>query len=297
MLTEEDLKKAEKYCKDEINTFLLYKTLSNYSKDNKIKEDLNKLSEQELEHYNFWKSLTGHECKPDIKPGLLFRILYRLFGPVFTLQVLENNESATIDEYRQFLDKLEDDRQKSTLKKIIQDEEAHERQIIGDIKDIRVKYLSYVALGLADAIVEVSGVHAGFLGATDKTIIAGVAGLVVGFSAALSMAGAAYLQAKQEKSIRASAGATVTGLSYLLTVVILALPYLLLRNILEAFVISLFFATSMISGFTYYTSIIHTQRFSKEIIESLLMLFLTAIAGFFFGDLIGKIFGIKALIG
>ncbi|MFP3230883.1 MAG: VIT1/CCC1 family protein [Caldisphaera sp.] len=297
MLTEEDLKKAEKYCKDEINTFLLYKTLSNYSKDNKIKEDLNKLSEQELEHYNFWKSLTGHECKADIKPGLLFRILYRLFGPVFTLQVLENNESATIDEYRQFLDKLEDDRQKSTLKKIIQDEEAHERQIIGDMKDIRVKYLSYVALGLADAIVEVSGVHAGFLGATDKTIIAGIAGLVVGFSAALSMAGAAYLQAKQEKSIRASAGATVTGISYLLTVVILALPYLLLRNILEAFVISLFFATSMISGFTYYTSIIHTQRFSREIIESLLMLFLTAIAGFFFGDLIGKIFGIKALIG
>jgi len=297
MLTEEDLKKAEKYCKDEINTFLLYKTLSNYSKDNKIKEDLNKLSEQELEHYNFWKSLTGHECRADIKPGLLFRILYRLFGPVFTLQVLENNESATIDEYRQFLDKLEDDRQKSTLKKIIQDEEAHERQIIGDMKDIRVKYLSYVALGLADAIVEVSGVHAEFLGATDKTIIAGVAGLVVGFSAALSMAGAAYLQAKQEKSIRASAGATVTGISYLLTVVILALPYLLLRNILEAFVISLFFATSMISGFTYYTSIIHTQRFSREIIESLLMLFLTAIAGFFFGDLIGKIFGIKALIG
>jgi VIT1/CCC1 family predicted Fe2+/Mn2+ transporter len=297
MLTEEDLKKAEKYCKDEINTFLLYKTLSNYSKDNKIKEDLNKLSEQELEHYNFWKSLTGHECKPDIKPGLLFRILFRLFGPVFTLQVLENNESATIDEYRQFLDKLEDDRQKSTLKKIIQDEEAHERQIIGDMKDIRVKYLSYVALGLADAIVEVSGVHAGFLGATDKTIIAGIAGLVVGFSAALSMAGAAYLQAKQEKSIRASAGATVTGISYLLTVVILALPYLLLRNILEAFVISLFFATSMISGFTYYTSIIHTQRFSREIIESLSMLFLTAIAGFFFGDLIGKIFGIKALIG
>ncbi|MDP8003873.1 MAG: VIT1/CCC1 family protein, partial [Caldisphaera sp.] len=232
MISEEDLKKAKLYCKDEINTYVLYKTLSETSKDNQIKDHLEKLANQEKEHYEFWKSIVKQECKPDIKPGFFFKILYRLFGPVFTLQVLENNESATIEEYKNFLDKLDNEEKKKILKKIIEDEENHERQIICDIKDIRVKYLSYVALGLADAIVEVSGVHAGFLGATDKTIIAGIAGLVVGFSAALSMAGAAYLQAKQEKTVRASTGATVTGFSYLLTVLILALPYLLLRNII-----------------------------------------------------------------
>lgn len=297
MFTEEDLKIAEKYCKEEINTYILYKTIAENSKDEQIKEHLMNLSKQELEHYNFWKDIVGHECKPDIKPGFMFKLLYRLFGPVFTFQIIEGNESSTIEDYKKFLNKFDNENQKKILEKIISDEEVHEKQIISDIKDLRVKYLSYVALGLADAIVEVSGVHAGFLGATDKTLIAGIAGLVVGFSAALSMAGAAYLQAKQEKSIRPSYGASVTGFTYLITVFVLALPYLLLRNIIEAFSISLILATVMISSFTYYSSVVHTQRFSKEIIESLLMLFLTAIAGYFFGDLIGKVFGIRSLIG
>ncbi len=297
MFTEEDLKIAEKYCKEEINTYILYKTIAENSKDEQIKEHLMNLSKQELEHYNFWKDIVGHECKPDIKPGFMFKLLYRLFGPVFTFQIIEGNESSTIEDYKKFLNKFDNENQKKILEKIISDEEVHEKQIISDIKDLRVKYLSYVALGLADAIVEVSGVHAGFLGATDKTLIAGIAGLVVGFSAALSMAGAAYLQAKQEKSIRPSYGASVTGFTYLITVFVLALPYLLLRNIIEAFSISLILATVMISSFTYYSSVVHAQRFSKEIIESLLMLFLTAIAGYFFGDLIGKVFGIRSLIG
>ncbi|AFZ70774.1 putative membrane protein [Caldisphaera lagunensis DSM 15908] len=297
MLKDEDLKRAEKFCKDEINTYVLYKAISENSKDIQIKNHLLNLSKQELEHYNFWKEIVGHECKPDIKPGFVFKLLYRLFGPIFTLQIIEGNESSTIEDYEDFLNKLDDENQRKILQKIINDEQEHEKQIIYDIKDLRVKYLSYVALGLADAIVEVSGVHAGFLGATDKTLIAGIAGLVVGFSAALSMAGAAYLQAKQEKSVRASYGATVTGFTYLITVFVLALPYLLIRNIIDAFSISLILATAMISSFTYYSSVVHAQHFSKEIIESLLMLFLTAIAGFFFGDIIGKIFGIRALIG
>jgi VIT1/CCC1 family predicted Fe2+/Mn2+ transporter len=56
--------------------------------------------------------------------------------------------------------------------------------------------MSFIVLGLADAIIEITCVHVGFLGVTSSTLIAGVAGLVVGFAASISMASAAYLQAK-----------------------------------------------------------------------------------------------------
>ncbi|MET1101208.1 MAG: hypothetical protein ABWW69_01830 [Pyrodictiaceae archaeon] len=32
------------------------------------------------------------------------------------------------------------------------------------MEDVRVKHVGFIALGLADAIVEITGVHAGFLG-------------------------------------------------------------------------------------------------------------------------------------
>jgi len=73
----------------------------------------------------------------------------------------------------------------------------HEHALIAQLKEKRIDYIGFIVLGLADAIVEITGVHAGFLGVTGSTLIAGVAGVIVGFSAAISMGSASYLQAKQ----------------------------------------------------------------------------------------------------
>ena len=40
---------------------------------------------------------------------------------------------------------------------------ARERLLV-KIEDIRQRYLGYIALGLADALVEITGVHVGLLG-------------------------------------------------------------------------------------------------------------------------------------
>jgi len=60
-----------------------------------------------------------------------------------------------------------------------------------------LKYISFVILGLADAIVEISGIHAGSLGIYHSTEITGLAGIVAGAAASIAMASAAYAQAKQ----------------------------------------------------------------------------------------------------
>jgi len=68
--------------------------------------------------------------------------------------------------------------------------EQHERAFMKHIDVRMVRYLSFIILGFADAIVEITGVRAGFLGVTSPTLIAG---LVVGFAAARSMGSAPYL--------------------------------------------------------------------------------------------------------
>ena len=52
-------------------------------------------------------------------------------------------------------------------------------------------------LGLADALVEVTAIYTGSLGVYHSTMLTGLAGIIAGAAASISMASAAYLQAKQ----------------------------------------------------------------------------------------------------
>src|SRR5438128_11423035 len=115
---------------------------------------------------------------------------------------------------------------------MMESEESQEDLLIGEIKENRVKYMSFIVLGLADAVVEISGIHAGSLRIFDRTELAGVAGIVAGMSASIAMASAAYAQAKQGFEGSAKWSAIYTGVSYMLTAILLALPYFLTASML-----------------------------------------------------------------
>ena len=100
-------------------------------------------------------------------------------------------------------------------------------------------HLLFVILGLADAIVEISGIHAGSLGIYGSTEITGLAGIVAGAAASIAMASAAYAQAKQGFQGNASVSAVFTGVSSLVSAATLASPYFLTRSNLTAIVISI----------------------------------------------------------
>src|SRR5256712_10013670 len=59
-------------------------------------------------------------------------------------------------------------------------EESQEDLLIGEIKENRVKYMSFIVLGLAVAVVEISGINAGSLGIYGKTDLPGVPELIAG---------------------------------------------------------------------------------------------------------------------
>lgn len=286
-------KQFEQYAQREYTDYLTYQKLAETEKDPGNKRMLQKFSEHEKEHFDFWKNL-----RPDFSPKhqVFFidsiLIMKKILGLTFTIKFFEVHEKKVVAEYKNLLSVMPPDK-RSGLEKMIRDEEEHEHSLISQISEGRIKYIGFIALGLADAIIEITGVHAGFLGVTGSTLIAGISGIIVGFAAAISMSSAAYLQAKSDQERSAFTSAIVTGLSYIIAVVVLALPYFMTREMLTAFLSSALVGVIMIAGFTFYSSVVSERNFFREFSESTLLMFGTAAATFALGKVLGEISGIK----
>jgi len=291
------LMKTQEYMFDEYADHLLYERLAAEEKNSGNKEILTKLSRQEYEHYIFWKKFMP-DYQPVVSPFFLFRfcLMRRLFGLTFTIKFLERHEHVVIEEYKKVAAELTGEN-KAQLEKIINDEKEHENFFIRQIQETVIKYIGFIALGLADAIVEITGVHAGFLGVTSSTLFAGISGLIVGFSAAISMGSAAYLQAKQDPHRSPWVSAIITGISYILSVIMLAIPYFLTQSMGYAFFFSILVGITLIALLTFYSAVVFDRRFLREFLETVSLMLLTALATFFLGTFLGKVFGIQQILG
>ncbi|MGC3979324.1 MAG: VIT1/CCC1 transporter family protein [Paludibacteraceae bacterium] len=131
----------------------------------------------------------------------------------------------------------------------------------------KLRYVGSIVLGLNDALVELTGSLAGFtLALSDRRVIT-LAGLVTGISATFSMAASDYLSSKTEGDEIAKKSALYTGVAYLITVILLILPFLLLSNKFISLPITLFTAVFIIFGFNYYISVAKDLNFKVRFWE------------------------------
>ncbi len=295
-LSKDDMEEVRSFCADEFKDHLVYSHLAKRENRDDFKSLLQVMAQHELRHYEFWKSVLGTDPKISIPNWklMLFTLSRTLFGLTFTVKFLERHEEQTIKSYRQFLNKLPQETA-AKLEEILKDEELHEKALISELNESIVRYIGFIALGLADAVVEITGVHAGFLGATTTTLAAGVAGLIVGLSAAISMAAAAYIQAKHEGVKSPAPSALATGIAYLIAVVLLAAPYFVTHSNILAFIVSVALAFALVVAFTFYSSVINESDFKREAVESTVVLFATALISYLFGTVLGKIFGLQSI--
>ncbi len=278
------------YARNELSEYLIYGKLAAMERNPANRTLLEKLSSQEHRHYEFWKELAPNE---DIRPRsfgvFLFPLLRLILGVTFTAKFLESHEKDAITRYQKILPHIPPSH-RARFEAIIEDEKSHEQGFIASVKEQRIAYLGFIALGLADAIVEITGVHAGFLGVTGSTLIAGISGIIVGFAAAISMGSASYLQAKQEPDKSAILSGIATGISYFFSVICLALPYFLITTMLPAFIISTSVGIVLLAGFTFYGAVIYDRVFLLELGESVGLMLGTALATFILGNIVGKVF-------
>ena len=151
--------KFKQFCKEEYADYKLYSELAKREKDAGRRKLLEELSKAEEEHYLFWSRLASG-YKPKVSRAAIYCmiILGLLMGLTFTFKFLEKREKQVIEGYKRVSEELSGEDQR-VLQKIIEDEEMHERAFMRQIDEGRVRYLGFIILGLADAIVEVTGVH------------------------------------------------------------------------------------------------------------------------------------------
>ncbi|NLL61760.1 MAG: rubrerythrin family protein [Candidatus Atribacteria bacterium] len=257
-----ELKKAQQ---DELVGQQVYGKLAELTKDPHNSKILAKIANDEKEHAKVFRKYTQTDLKVDRFKVFFYVFVARAFGLTFSIKLQEKGEAATQKKYKQMFNAVPE------IKKIIEDEEKHEAELINMINEEKLSYMSSIVLGLNDALVELTGALAGFTLSIRNSRIIALLGLITGISASLSMAASEYLSNKAdpdpENREKAKRSALYTGTAYILTVIALVTPYFLYKNYLFSFTMTIAVALFIIFVFNYYISVVNDYDFKKRFLE------------------------------
>ena len=248
--------------KREITDYLVYSKLATKQKDEHNRTLLEKIALDELRHYQFLEKLTKQKVNPNRFTVMFFFLLARIFGLTFGIKLLERGEEKQQSIYHELVGKVEG------IERLIADEEEHEKQLIDTLNEEKLKYVSSIVLGLNDALVELTGTLAGLTFALDNARTVGLAGLITGIAASLSIASSEYLSSKEEESKSfALKSALYTGVAYIFAVIFMILPYFLFATSLVSLLVTLTVVVLIIFVFNYYISVAKDYSFKKRFFE------------------------------
>lgn len=286
-LTRDQINQLKQFQKNEITEYYIYSRLARNTKNTKNAETLQKIGDDEMRHYMFWKSYTKVDVKPNKWKIFKFYWIAKLLGLTFGIKLMEKGEGAAQVAYEEACDYIPD------AKQIVDDEDAHEKELIGMIEEKKLDYVGSIVLGLNDALVELTGTLAGLTFALQNTKLIAVAGLITGIAASFSMAASEYLSTKSEgNGANALASSIYTGIAYIFTVVILILPYLFFSNYFVCLGLTMTFAVLVILFFNYYIAVAKDLDFKKRFWEMFLISMGVAAFTFGIGYLIRMFIGI-----
>jgi VIT1/CCC1 family predicted Fe2+/Mn2+ transporter len=285
-IEEQDLKRLLVFQRDEITEHHIYMRLSRRIKSAEDRNILEKIAQNERRHCHELQEITGQDVKPDRFKIWLYYIISRFFGYTFGIKLMEKGEESAQAGYGEMADRF------PVLGSIMREEEEHEAALIAILDEELLQYLGSIVLGLNDALVELTGALAGLTLALQDARLIALTGSITGVAAALSMGDSEYLSTKSEDAQRSPLKASVyTGIAYIITVLILILPYLLLGNYYIALGMTLLLALLVICMFTYYISVAREQPFGRRFLEMALISLGVAALSFIIG------FAIRAVLG
>lgn len=290
MLTEDQKNKILTFQKDEITTHLLYKELAKLIKDAGNAKVMREMSDTEMRHYQFWKEISHADIAPDRAKISMLVLMTRLLGLTFSIKLIERGEAAGAKEYAEF------DTIVPGAARLGKEEEEHEDSMTAMIEEDFLSYVGSIVLGLNDALVELTGTLAGLTFALQNGQLVAISGLITGIAAAFSMAASEFLSARAENDPKAGRSALYTGLAYILTVILLILPYLLIPQTGNGIFISLFItlliAVLIILGFNFYVSVAKDMPFKQRFLEMLGISMGVSALSFIVGLIVRSVFGI-----
>jgi VIT1/CCC1 family predicted Fe2+/Mn2+ transporter len=274
--------------KNEITEYEIYRKIAKSTKDENNKKVLEKIADEELKHYNIWKSYTGIDVKPNKVKIVFYVLLSKILGLTFSLKLMEKGEERAQVNYKEVFDVIPE------AQKIEEQEQEHEAELLSMIEEDKLNYIGSIVLGLNDALVELTGALAGLTFALQNGLLIASSGLITGIAASLSMAASEYLSQRAEGNENALKSAVYTGITYIITVFLLILPYLLIpKNYFLSLILTLIIAVIIILGFNFYISVAKDLPFKKRFLEMAGISFGVAGLTFFIGFLVRVTLGIE----
>ncbi|HIJ64454.1 MAG TPA: rubrerythrin family protein [Candidatus Hydrogenedentes bacterium] len=276
------------YQKNEITEHHIYKRLAAAVKSVENRDVLQRIAEDELRHYHDWKQYTGQDTSPDrLKAGWYYWVS-RIFGITFGMKLMERGEEGARTNYGQLKESI------PKAEAIARDENEHEEALLRLLDEERLQYVGSIVLGLNDALVELTGALAGLTLALQDTKLIALTGLITGIAAALSMGASEYLSTKAEETSKGPLKASIyTAATYVVTVFLLILPYLILENYYMCLAWTLIVAVLIIAVFNYYISVAKDEWFKKRFFEMAGVSLGVAVLSFGLGYVIRALLGVE----
>lgn len=277
-----------RFQRNEITEHHIYNLLAKSIKSAKNREVLEKIATDELQHYRLWQEYTHQDVAPNRFKVRFYYFVSRILGLTFGIKLMERGEEDAQIHYKELKGKIKE------IDSFLADENAHEQALIGLLDEESLQYAGSVVLGLNDALVELTGALAGLTLAFQNTRLIALSGLITGIAAALSMATSEYLSTRSEETGKNPIKAALyTGVAYIVTVMILILPYLVLDNYYICLALALVAAVLIIAVFNYYVSVAKDQPFRARFFEMALLSLGVATFSFILGYFIRSALGVE----
>jgi VIT1/CCC1 family predicted Fe2+/Mn2+ transporter len=280
-------KKVNMIRRSEITEHEFYSRLSKRQKKESNQKILKHIADVELSHYNFWGKYSEEEFKPNLFKVYFYLIITWIFGLTFGVRLMERNQRKIKKIYQEMTHYI------TGLDFIIKDENEHEQMHIDEIDEQRLKFIGSIVLGLNDALVEFTGTIAGLSFALGGVRLVALAGIIAGIAASLSMASSEYLSKKQESSNKeALTSSMYTGGAYIITIILMLIPYFLFNNVYICLSLMLLIVVSIIFIFNFYISVAKGERFFHRFLEMISISLGVATISFVIGFVVKRVFGI-----
>lgn len=281
-------RRLRSFQKDEITEHRIYMRLSRVAKSAENRRILEKIAGEEFQHYRFWRTHTREDTKPDALKVWTYYMISRVCGFTFGAKLMERGEAKIRMYYEELRDRI------PHIDALIRDEDEHEQTMLGLLDEQSLRYTSSIILGLNDALVELTGALAGLTLALQQRWLIALTGLITGIAAALSMGASEYLSTQSEAGTKSPLKASLyTGGTYLATVLVLILPYLVLPVLSLSLTCTLVLAIIIIAIFNYYIAVAKDVPFGRRFLEMAVLSLGVAAISFLVGYFLRSLLGVE----